>query len=95
MYSATLAVRMKEAKTMPSAPRPRGGRNQPWMSHCYAVYETAHDILSHTYDRVSAQDMCPQEHSRRLAESERTGSVPCSLTAGMAFAPQGASMTLE
>ena len=34
------------------------------------MYETAHDILSHTYDRVSAQDMCSQEHPRRLAERE-------------------------
>ena len=34
------------------------------------MYETAHDILSLTYDRVSAQNMCAQEHSRRLAERE-------------------------
>ena len=33
------------------------------------MYETAHDILSLTYDKVSAQDMCAQEPPRRLAES--------------------------
>ena len=53
------------------------------------MYETAHDILSLIYDRVSAQDMCAQE-ALALHKVRCTGGALVTLTAGMAFAPQAA-----
>lgn len=64
--------------------------HQPHVSSWCDVDETWTDTLSHACDRVSeAEHMLQGEAGAVWHKVTRTGGMPCSLTAGMAFAPHG------